>query len=106
MTATIEIFSQYLAVRYNTTSVVDHRQVVNLGEDVTIKAVVQKARPRDLQVGDVDTSLRYIYVHTLDVGTTLTLGDGCTHNNVKYLCVGVENDGDYGFLQLLFEENI
>lgn len=96
----LKFAEQSITKRVITVTSVDFEEVESV-VDTTIQAVVQVADQETIQANNLDSSKRYLQVHTSD---DLEIGDYVIYQQVEYKVVRESNYSDYGYRELIAEE--
>jgi len=70
-------------------------------DQATIRASVQVARPQDIQVDQVDESLKYIQVHAR---TLIEIYSFLTYKSINYKLISSGDWSDYGYFRAIGEQ--
>lgn len=100
MSRTVKRLSQPIKLFKITTTIVDHKPVEEEVES-SIKAVVQPAQKEKLNKDKIDYSLRYVQVHSLEA---VLMNDIIEHKNVRYKAFEDADYSDYGYYEIIMEE--
>jgi len=100
MSDTLEEWAQDITVKTITRTTVDFVPVVSEASR-SVKAVVQVANPEKLNVNEVDWSLRYLQIHSVD---NIAMGEHVTYNGTDYKVISPSNYQSYGFNEVVAEE--
>ena len=71
-------------------------------QNVSIKGVVQVARPQDIQKDEIDYNLRYLQVH---IKEEAKINDKIEYQGQDYNVISVSNYNDYGYHELICEQS-
>lgn len=97
----LDQWQQDLTKRVVTRTTDENYEPVYIFTDIAIKGVIQVARPETLTAANIDTSLRYIIVHTkVDVG----VGEYLIDRGVSYKVIECGNWSDAGYYRVVAEQ--
>lgn len=104
MAATVAAFEQAVNLITVTKSIVagDFKNPVeSIASQESIRAVIQVANPENLNVSEIDFSLRYVRIHTR---VNLSINQYISYAGTTYRIVTEQNWSDYGYFECIGEE--
>lgn len=100
MSETVETFKQPIILQTVIRTTVDFVDEVTI-VDALIEAVVQVAKPEDLLIDQIDTSARYIKVHSI---SNMVVDQYIVYKNLTYKIIDASQWDDYGYLRAIAQE--